>query len=140
MKRILLLLSIAVTGIATATNPEVARYTYDSAGNRVSREIIIGVAGDEPQDIAASLIDVVASQAVRIYPNPTDGNLTISIDDYEESDQASFIIYDLSGVIVYDSKVTGQASSVDISDCQSGIYILTIMINGNQSSWRIIKK
>lgn len=140
MKRILLLLSIAVTGIATATNPEVARYTYDSAGNRVSREIIIGVAGDEPQDIAASLIDVVASKAVRIYPNPTDGNLTISIDDYEESDQASFIIYDLSGVIVYDSKVTGQASSVDISDCQSGIYILTIMINGNQSSWRIIKK
>lgn len=140
MKRILLLLSIAVTGIATATNPEVARYTYDSAGNRVSREIIIGVAGDEPQDIAASLIDVVASQAVRIYPNPTDGNLTISIDDYEESDQASFIIYDLSGVIVYDSKATGQASSVDISDCQSGIYILTIMINGNQSSWRIIKK
>lgn len=140
MKRILLLLSIAVTGIATATNPEVARYTYDSAGNRVSREIIIGVAGDEPQDIAASLIDVVASQAVRIYPNPTDGNLTISIDDYEESDQASFIIYDLSGVIVYDSKATGQASSVDISDCQSGIYILTIMINGNQSSWRITKK
>lgn len=140
MKRILLLLSIAVTGIATATNPEVARYTYDSAGNRVSREIIIGVAGDEPQDIAASLIDVVASKAVRIYPNPTDGNLTISIDDYEESDQASFIIYDLSGVIVYDSKATGQASSVDISDCQSGIYILTIMINGNQSSWRIIKK
>lgn len=140
MKRILLLLSIAVTGIATATNPEVARYTYDSAGNRVSREIIIGEAGDEPQDIAASLIDVVASQAVRIYPNPTDGNLTISIDDYEESDQASFIIYDLSGVIVYDSKATGQASSVDISDCQSGIYILTIMINGNQSSWRIIKK
>ena len=140
MKRILLLLSIAVTGIATATNPEVARYTYDSAGNRVSREIIIGVAGDEPQDIAASLIDVVASQAVRIYPNPTDGNLTISIDDYEESDQASFIIYDLSGVIVYDSKATGQASSVDISDCQSGIYILTIMINGNQSSWRIIKE
>ena len=140
MKRILLLLSIAVTGIATATNPEVARYTYDSAGNRVSREIIIGVAGDEPQDIAASLIDVVASKAVRIYPNPTDGNMTISIDDYEESDQASFIIYDLSGVIVYDSKVTGQASSVDISDCQSGIYILTIIINGNQSSWRIIKK
>lgn len=140
MKRILLLLSIAVTGIATATNPEVARYTYDSAGNRVSREIIIGVAGDEPQDIAASLIDVVASRAVRIYPNPTNGKLTISIDDYEEPDQASFIIYDLSGVIVYDSKVTGQASSVDISDCQSGIYILTIMINGNQSSWRIIKK
>ena len=140
MKRILLLLSIAVTGSATATNPEVARYTYDSAGNRVSREIIIGVAGDEPQDIAASLIDVVASKAVRIYPNPTDGNLTISIDDYEESDQASSIIYDLSGAIVYDSKATGQASSVDISDCQSGIYILTIMINGNQSSWRIIKK
>lgn len=140
MKRILLLLSIAVTGIATATNPEVARYTYDSAGNRVSREIIIGVAGDEPQDIAASLIDVMASKAVRIYPNPTDGNLTISIDDYEESDQASFIIYDLSGVIVYDSKATGQASSVDISDCQSGIYILTIIINGNHSSWRVIKK
>lgn len=140
MKRILLLLSIAVTGIATATNPEVARYTYDSAGNRVSREIIIGVAGDEPQDIAASLIDVVASKTVRIYPNPTDGNLTISIDDYEESDQASFIIYDLSGVIVYDSKATGQASSVDISDCQSGIYILTIIINGNHSSWRVIKK
>lgn len=140
MKRILLLLSIAVTGIAIATNPEVARYTYDSAGNRVSREIIIGVAGDEPQDIAASLIDVVASKAVRIYPNPTDGNLTISIDDYEESDQASFVIYDLSGIIVYNSEATEQASSIDISSCQPGIYILSININGNLSSWRVIKK
>lgn len=140
MKRILLLFSIAYWSVAIATTPQSVRYAYDNAGNRISREISITVAGDEPQERIASVSESLASKEIRIYPNPTDGILSIRIENYENSDDASFVLYDMSGAIVDNCKAEEQTSTIDISNCQSGIYILLIEINGEQSSWRILKK
>ena len=120
------------------------KYTYDSAGNRLSRqkEIVVqtwGVLSDDEGE--PSIYEEKLSETkVTIYPNPTRGMLKVDISGVEKFENARISLYDLTGTLMQQWGSISQSNAVDISDRTPGMYIMQIVYNGNTSSWKIIKE
>lgn len=142
-----LLLFISLSSLSVSA--EQISYAYDNAGNRIKREIVIDTqAIDEPGTRAFEKPDkddvfyseIISEKEIRIYPNPTNGDLSVEITGYEDSDICSFLIFDMSGGMILSTKADSPVTRLDITGKPNGMYILNIDVNGRQSSWKIIKK
>lgn len=65
----------------------------------------------------------------KLYPNPTDGILNVSIDD----DESAFYvrIYDTSGNLLLSRKCIGPDDIVDVSSLPPSVYICAVEYNGD---------
>ena len=119
------------------------KYTYDSAGNRLSRqkEIVVQTRGALSDGEEPSVYEEELSETkVTIYPNPTKGVLKVDISGVEKFENAQISLYDLTGTLLQQWGSISQSNVVDISDRTPGMYIMQIVYNGNTSSWKIIKE
>ena len=57
-----------------------------------------------------------------IYPNPSNGNFTISFEEYAEP--IDFEITDITGRAVYNGIITSQNTEVNLSGCSKGMYFV----------------
>lgn len=78
--------------------------------------------------------------SVKIYPNPTQGNLKVSISGLENSDKCHLDVYSIQGTQILAFDVNSDNANVDISNQPNGVYMLQITINGKSTTWKIIKK
>lgn len=74
---------------------------------------------------------------IRMFPNPSEGELTIKLDDNESAFQRLFI-YSLDGRTVFQSNVL--LSTYDISRLLPGAYIVSIELSSCLSAEILIKK
>ena len=72
----------------------------------------------------------------KIYPNPTSN--FIYINNLEFNDLIS--IHNLVGQLVYSNKGNSHNKTIDLSELDSGIYLLKISNNNTSFTYRIIKK
>jgi hypothetical protein len=132
--------------LATTICAQSVTFTYDNAGNRTARVITMPpkskspVAPQEPEEEIIPFSDMIAEQAIRIYPNPTDGILVVEIEGYTDEIKAEFRLMDMSGSLISAGKATTGYNTLDLSRQATGIYLLQITINGESVVWRIIKK
>lgn len=76
---------------------------------------------------------------LRVYPNPNNGLLTISIAKFNGN--VHIQVVDMNGRSVYDANTAfNQQESIDISTLQSGMYILKISSDGLNYAQKIIRK
>lgn len=121
-------------------------FAYDAAGNRVKREIVIQNFQESEAKRQAfnsrtqTFSDIVNDHSIKIYPNPTEGNLTISISGLKKSDKSSYGVYNVQGAQIMADNIDADNFNIDISCYPSGVYLLRITINGNPTSWKIVKK
>ena len=117
-------------------------FTYDTAGNRLSRVIPLKSARIENKDTLANkqltFEDLIGNQPVKIYPNPTKGRLKVEIPFIDEAN-ASLKVFSPDGAMVKNLIVTSTFTEVDLIDKPAGIYILMIGIGALSSEWKIIK-
>lgn len=71
-----------------------------------------------------------------VYPNPTDGKLTLS----GLSQEASFKVISASGQVVLNGIVSNTADAIDLSAFENGIYILQLTQEQAIQTIRIVKK
>ena len=119
------------------------KYTYDSAGNRLTRqkEIVVQTRGALSDEEEPSVYEEELSETkVTIYPNPTRGMLKVDISGVEKFENARISLYDLTGTLLQQWGSISQSNMVDISDRTPGMYIMQIVYNGNTSSWKIVKE
>lgn len=106
-------------------------YGTDTTGNQVGSPTII--------------TEFISNDAVNVYPNPADDNISISIDLSNREDILSVGVYDLLGkkvLSVYEgSEIAGQhiynASTKDLS---TGMYLVLINNGKNSVSQKLIVK
>lgn len=115
-------------------------YSYDSAGNRVKREIVLQKAPTRSESTNTVLSESFSRKDVKIFPNPTYGELTVEIKGLDNSDSCLINIYSLAGQCILSSSSGYQTATFDISRQPNGIYILEILLNGEKATWKIIKK
>ena len=73
------------------------------------------------------------------YPNPTKGNLTLKIENFE-TNTFSYQLCDVNGKIIRNEKLTEKISIVDLSDMKSGAYFIKVTNNRNAGkTFKIIK-
>ena len=136
-----ILLLITISSVAKAQN---VGYTYDDAGNRIKREIVIN-RQQAPQIDAGTneeetFSDMLAQKHIKIYPNPTSGLLKVDVLDLTSDDQCLLQLFASSGQQLISKQTTSKTTSLDISSRPNGIYFLRISIGDDETTWKIIKK
>jgi hypothetical protein len=117
-------------------------YSYDAAGNRISRIIVMGeLRADEPevQEEETAYSEMLSELLIKIYPNPTRGLIRIEIQNLPVGETANITLYELSGKLIT-MKQTSESTEIDITGQPAGIYLMKIIAGEKQTEWKIIKK
>jgi hypothetical protein len=73
------------------------------------------------------------------YPNPTSDYLTLSIDEFEISNLA-YQLYDMNGKLLQNKKITGNKTSIVMSNLTPATYFLKVTQNNIEvKTFKIIK-
>jgi len=72
-----------------------------------------------------------------VYPNPSRGLVTINFANHEQINLARLVLYDISGNLVYASKLDGASVKLELAAFRKGTYILKV-ISDNQTLVRRI--
>ncbi len=73
---------------------------------------------------------------LKVYPNPTRGNITIELPD-EFNEDYDLKIYSLSGTQVYSAKINKSENRINIEELKDGLYIINIENNGKIYSQKV---
>jgi hypothetical protein len=137
-------------------------FTYDENGNRLTRTIVVEqlqaksvqfpvlntaiLKSSENTNTIAPDVDAKEGTMsegsltiTNVYPNPNKGLLKINISNMPPDSKTEMTLYDLSGVELIVKRNFEGYSEIDISKFRDGIYILQIKINGNITSWKVVK-
>ena len=138
MNRKALAFMFAVVMSCMATVGQIS-YSYDLAGNRVKREIVMSSLA--PRNTKATgFTEVLAKKNIRIYPNPTKGHLKVEVMGYEAADNCLLQLFNAVGAQIINRKATLPFTEINITNQPNGIYFLQITLNGENTKWKIIKK
>ncbi|NOX45722.1 MAG: T9SS type A sorting domain-containing protein [Chlorobi bacterium] len=83
-------------------------------------------------------LDKLNADNIVLYPNPNNGFFVLKTGEYKS--KLSFDITDVMGNVVYQSKDVGQNTRIDLNDCPSGVYVLTLRSGNSIVIKRIIKQ
>lgn len=135
----LLLFSFLSCSLGVSAQAKIG-FSYDEAGNRVKREIIMSQSQSKAKKRSASFSDMVSDRQIKIFPNPTKGVLHVELLNNKEQVAGNIAVYSLSGAKITSCPIANNRADVDISFSTSGIYVLRINIGESSSSWKIIKE
>ena len=125
-------------------------FSYDKGGNRTSRNIIslkkalvINTRPDSAQ--YASLVNdslkyTDLNQQVKIYPNPTKGQLQTELSGFDFTQKSGIYVYGPTGTLLLQIAPAKPSDVIDLSAYPSGIYIMRIIIGDKVSEWKIVKE
>ena len=111
-------------------------FTYDTAGNRTSRTIVVRSLQAPHHDVKTS-VDLYEDAKVRIKELGTD---FLQVEILGLNNSANISIYDASGKTFLSSEISETVSSIDVSVVPQGVYVLRIGIDGEENTWKLIKK
>lgn len=117
-------------------------FAYDAAGNRIKRELVItqkNMAPGKTAGVYENYYDSIGEKSVTLTSDGS-GIVQISINVFNENDTGHAYVYSLGGLNVLDREIIGSLTSIDLSSSPKGVYILTVRINENQTTWKITKK
>ena len=155
LKTTLKALTLALFVCATMPVSAQIYYSYDAAGNRITKTITLAktmkkmVRPDSVEMVECATVpdffeepqnDVVGQAEIKIYPNPTKGALRVDIDGAELSGNDRIEVYDGNGRIVKVCVSLTDSNQIDLSGAANGIYFMRITIGNEQTTWRIIKE
>ncbi|MBN2596803.1 MAG: T9SS type A sorting domain-containing protein [Marinifilaceae bacterium] len=151
MKFINLILVFILLYATNGMSQNNVNFAYDSAGNRVSRTINLsstksGINGGDTEKLSFEksedfFTEILAEKEIKIYPNPTRGQLRVDILGYEDLDTNSSIqVFTTGGALLYKSNTPSQTNDINLSDKPAGLYLMVITIGSEKSTWKIIKQ
>lgn len=137
MRLIIITVFIAIT-FGTVRSQNIVKFTYDPAGNRVTKEIVMSTkSAVEPSSI---FTEELAERIIKIYPNPTQGLLKFELSDISNTKTVILHLLNMNGQSILKTKMVTNPTEIDISNRPNGFYILQIAVDEKISTWKIIKK
>jgi hypothetical protein len=85
-----------------------------------------------------ALKDLSQLTQLRITPNPTKGNVVLSLGNYQEEVQCS--LRNVLGQQVYENQVFKGQIELNLQDLPKGYYLVHLMSNGYSSTFKLLKK
>jgi hypothetical protein len=117
------------------------QFTYDSCGNRTMQEII-QLREWDPGDNDVGVEEAMTEQELRIQltPNPTRGTVELQLENHDKIIPWQLKIYSLTADLVYIDEQNVSMHRIDLTELQSGTYLVTVTINGIRKTWKLIKQ
>ncbi len=122
-------------------------FDYDANGNRIKREVIVIPSkmaySEMPNDSIVddkSTINIIERDDIKIYPNPTKGDLNVEMNTTSDIQKIQINIISIKGQLLYNTDVVQRAYNLDLSSFAQGAYILIMQVNDKKYEWKIIKE
>jgi len=129
-------------GIANANNAGLITLANEVIGGplgTLQNFALSGVTSNWIQDTTANETlntnEFSITDNIKVYPNPSTGIFNISIQE-----DASVEVHDMLGKVIYTNKVKSGNSTIDISNYQSGMYLLQVETENGSVTKKIIKE
>jgi hypothetical protein len=135
----------AGAGIMAQTTHYHYRFSYNENGNREKR-IYIGTAlksasleSSTAFDEEKPITENIGFGEIKIYPNPTKGNLIVEIPDMDV-EAIRVMFFNLQGKQLMNRNVSPNTrTQLNLSSFPSGMYVMKIVAGQESSEWKIIK-
>ncbi|HZL11129.1 MAG TPA: T9SS type A sorting domain-containing protein [Prolixibacteraceae bacterium] len=117
-------------------------FHYDNAGNRIERVIELKSAYIVKSAVVEQQVfeEILAEREIKIYPNPTEGQLSVSIRNPESLPEGTITVTDMNGRTILTKRIETELTPVDLSARPAGYYLMKIVLGTETSTWKIIKK
>ncbi len=123
-------------------------YDYDNSGNRIKRHILylksanVSDLDSIPQEQVQKEVatDQLGELTIKIFPNPTRGELTIELSGIGSSVSYNYQLYSFNGQLLKQKSSSKTLFAIDLNNYSAGVYILRLNVEGKYSEWKIIKE
>jgi hypothetical protein len=131
-------------------------YSYDKNGNRTGRNTIKLKAGSfvasaRDSALAADAMNgqitdpeiyqgAAGESFVKIYPNPTRGELKVEITDFDFAQKSAIYVYNTAGHLVAQKSPATDMNIINLLHQPNGMYIMKILLGDKTSEWKVIKE
>ncbi len=75
--------------------------------------------------------------AVRVYPNPSTGTFTVSLDEML-NDNTTIVLYDVTGRMIMSEKMDAASQIIELQNAAKGVYMLRIVTGDSVINKRVI--
>lgn len=137
------------------------QFTYDNAGNRIKREVIIippvetdvllktntdnpdednGENNNQEEKTEKTWLDKIGDVQIKLYPNPVNEQLIVEVENAGPEAVGTLQLYEISGKLLYTKANLSAKNQLNFSGRASGNYIMKITIDGEQKEWVVIKQ
>ena len=114
-------------------------YTYDASGNMTQSQRQIRLRENGSDQDTVPMRESLSFHHITIYPNPTKGRFSVEITGTEIPENSSITLHNLQGGVIYSNNAPDQLNEIDLTPQPDGLYILTIKIDSETSTWKVIK-
>lgn len=120
-------------------------FQYDASGNRTERTIYLppGNAIDDTQissNFEELKEDQLAQRDIKIYPNPTRGQLRVDISGIDFNSSDYIAVYSLKGTLIKRLSPVQSSNLINLDSYSSGIYVMIVGLNDETVKWKIVKQ
>lgn len=144
---ILLLLFMFLTTICSKAQNVTVNFEYDESGNRTKRSIELKEMEEnansvETEDSAGWQTEVsktIQGAELTIFPNPTNGLISVNIAGADGSNIFRLTLSTLSGITIEECNTANGTTQLDISRLARGMYLLTVSTSDERCVWKIVK-
>ena len=129
----------------TTTTKQVVEFSYDEHGNRTKRALTT-ITITNPQQVKKNQQDIeptedfMGERTIKIFPNPTRGDLNVNITNLKENDHLTVTIYDMNGRTIISTPITEGSNAVDMNAQAQGMYIMLITNGKERLEYKIVKE
>jgi predicted nucleic acid-binding Zn-ribbon protein len=129
----------------TTATKQVVEFSYDGNGNRIKREVKT-ITITKPQQVKKDQQEIqptedqMGERTIKIFPNPTRGDLNVNVTNLKDGERLIVTIYDINGRPIVNVPITEGNNAVDMNNQAQGIYILHITNGTERLEYKIIKE
>lgn len=122
-------------------NSQTVKFSYDDAGNRVKREMIIVENIDvKDEDVKQFLFQDQESfnLDIAITPDQNRGQIHIDFKNEPMLEEYMIALFHIAGYKVFNIRPQKSISDIDMSNLPNGTYVLVISSQSKAKSWKIL--
>lgn len=82
----------------------------------------------------------MSNESIFVGPNPTSGAIKVVIDGFSNQIKGEIYVYNMSGQIVFNTKVVQDITKFSIENKPNGIYLISVITDNNYVSYKIVKQ
>ena len=112
-------------------------FAYDAAGNRISRTIVSNAVRDSISGVIVWNAGELGGKTVMITPRPSQGELTVDIIGYDQTDNCAIGIYDANGHTLTTQSINAASTDIQYNRVQNQTDIIQLKLNGETAAWMI---
>lgn len=95
---------------------------------------------DNPARFMASATDTLINLIVKIFPNPTNDKVFVSLIGDETSQTVQAMLMSSTGSLLEEKRFDNSTVSFNLTGKASGLYFLEISTDNTKHLWKIIKR